>query len=257
MESTQDRAPTPPYPRPPIIEAVFAFHFLHPLDRRTIERLASSLKKKFPAQTRIMDVTIDTARATVPHSVQPNGYILRDADNSLTLIIEPEALSAARLPPYTTWEDLIDHAKSMWAKLKKVAGHPQLIRLSTRFINRIDIRSSQAAEQKSEKNSINLATYLQFGLTIPPAFASLPLFSFSLSCHLGNTRDTLRHTIQVASVPSPLIDHTSLILDIDVATTEAVPMLESEMWAIAQSLRVRKNEIFEASITDATRRLFA
>ena len=52
---------TPSYPNPPIVEAVFAFHFCEPLSVKTLERFGRRLKKRFPAQEQMFSVKIDAA----------------------------------------------------------------------------------------------------------------------------------------------------------------------------------------------------
>jgi uncharacterized protein (TIGR04255 family) len=48
----------------------------------------------------------------------------------------------------------------------------------------------------------------------------------------------------------------SLVLDIDVFRTVDIPQTDPELWNLFEQLRKKKNEVFEACITDAARRLF-
>jgi uncharacterized protein (TIGR04255 family) len=50
-------------------------------------------------------------------------------------------------------------------------------------------------------------------------------------------------------------DIVSVILDIDLFRDVHLPGDEEELWALFEQLRERKNEVFEASITDRTREL--
>ncbi|MNC96343.1 hypothetical protein D3C83_136960 [compost metagenome] len=49
--------------------------------------------------------------------------------------------------------------------------------------------------------------------------------------------------------------HISIVLDIDVFRLGIESWKDSEVWAFLDKLRGRKNEIFEACITDRTREL--
>jgi uncharacterized protein (TIGR04255 family) len=249
--------PTSPYPRPPITEAVFAFHFANHLDRRVIERFARANRKQFPAQEQMYDISIDTTRPAEARA-RPIGFKVTEAEKALIVIIRPETIAIARLPPYKSWEDLLSNAKDVWDTLKKLAGHPQLSRLSTRYINRLDIKLTSAVPNVPGTTSVNLADYLKFGITIPPDLLTFPLTNFHITCGFASdpSHEKFQHTITVASIPSPLIDHAAFMLDIDVATIEPIPMREEQMWAIAEALRRRKNQLFEASVTDTARRLF-
>ena len=204
----------------------------------------------------MFDIKVETNRKPSPGSVQANGFVLTNADKAVSIVVRPETISAARLPPYTTWDDLVDHAKDVWESIKQVAGHPKVSRLSTRFINRIDIRTRPFASSAPPK-SLNLGDFFQLGFTIPKQLTAFPVETFHISWHSASPTGTLKQTIQLAATPSPLIDYASFVLDIDVATTDPIPVRDKEMWATIKALRERKNEIFQACITDETRRLFA
>ena len=49
----------------------------------------------------------------------------------------------------------------------------------------------------------------------------------------------------------------SIILDIDLFRQENVPQDEKEMWDFFEVLHDRKNDVFEACLTDKARELFA
>ena len=204
----------------------------------------------------MFDINLDQGSTSKPGSVKANGFILTNADKAVTIVVRPETISAGRLPPYTTWDDLVDHAKEVWGEIKEVAGHPKVSRLSTRFINRIDIRTRVSGSSALPQPLI-LGDYFNLGFTIPQPLAEFPLEKFHINFYTGSPNGTLKQTIQLATTPSPLIDYASFLLDIDVATTEPVPMRDKEMWAVAKELRDRKNELFQSCITDNTRRLFA
>ena len=60
-----------------------------------------------------------------------------------------------------------------------------------------------------------------------------------------------------AMVNPPAPGVVSVVLDLDLIRAIAVPSEEDEIWDVFEKLHVRKNEIFEACITDETRRLIA
>jgi uncharacterized protein (TIGR04255 family) len=57
-------------------------------------------------------------------------------------------------------------------------------------------------------------------------------------------------------VPPPNEKMSSIVLDIDLFRTKSLLQDENGLWANIELLRNGKNSIFEACITDATRRLF-
>jgi uncharacterized protein (TIGR04255 family) len=58
-----------------------------------------------------------------------------------------------------------------------------------------------------------------------------------------------------AMVPPPRDNVASVLLDIDLYRDTDIPTEDEAIWAIFEQLRVRKNEAFEACITDAARKL--
>jgi len=62
--------------------------------------------------------------------------------------------------------------------------------------------------------------------------------------------------VNTSQVPSPLVGHTSVLLDIDVYFDRDVPQADDELWAAAERLHVAKNNVFEGAITDRARELF-
>jgi len=57
--------------------------------------------------------------------------------------------------------------------------------------------------------------------------------------------------------PAPLINHVSMVLDIDVFRTDQIPGRDADLWDCIDTVRSLKNAIFEACITDEARKLFA
>jgi uncharacterized protein (TIGR04255 family) len=68
--------------------------------------------------------------------------------------------------------------------------------------------------------------------------------------------DDCRFVINSSLVPPPLVDHASVILDIDVSRAGDPPQKDDEIWALIDRIRVHKNHIFEESVTDKARELF-
>ncbi len=59
-----------------------------------------------------------------------------------------------------------------------------------------------------------------------------------------------------AMLPPTRSDAISILFDIDLFKASAVPQEEQEIWGLFEQMRIRKNRIFEGSITDKARELF-
>jgi uncharacterized protein (TIGR04255 family) len=93
-------------------------------------------------------------------------------------------------------------------------------------------------------------------LSLPPYVQAMALQTFHVNCSLLHASEQYKYVLQFSSTPSPLIDHVSFTIDIDVATTGPVLVNEDKMWDLIGSLRKHKNDLFESCITPETRELF-
>ena len=57
-------------------------------------------------------------------------------------------------------------------------------------------------------------------------------------------------------VQSPLIDHFSIVLDLDLSPQGDIPQRNDEIWEMINLMRGHKNNAFEMCITDKARELF-
>ena len=55
----------------------------------------------------------------------------------------------------------------------------------------------------------------------------------------------------------PLLNHVSLLLDIDIFRTEEIPNNDNQLWEVVEEAHVLKNNVFETCITEETRKLIS
>ena len=63
-------------------------------------------------------------------------------------------------------------------------------------------------------------------------------------------------TLNSAVVPAPILDHASFIIDQDIAKEVDLPQSDNDIYELLNEIRVRKNNVFEACISDRARELF-
>jgi uncharacterized protein (TIGR04255 family) len=238
------------YKKPPVIEAVIAIHLSVPLEMKWIDSFALKRKTSFPHSEDVIEMfTSFNAQTTQSTSqVKKVGRKIRSADGTRVVSVWPNQIAFSQLPPYTNWETLRDEARENWDVLTKIAKHKSVARVSTRYINRIDIPAEG-------NGNVDLHKYFNVGLSLPSYAQSLHLQQFHINCALNHING-LKFQLQVVSTPSPLIDFMSFVIDIDLTTIDAVPSNEDKMWELIGSLRQYKNDLFESCITPETRKLF-
>jgi uncharacterized protein (TIGR04255 family) len=118
--------------------------------------------------------------------------------------------------------------------------------VGVRYINRIDVPGGR----------IILEDYLSFHPQMSAvAVGNLMgyVMQVTLETFMPKWTATLTSTILQ---PPPVPDRNSILLDIDVFRSEALPNREDELWAMINEARIIKNDLFERSITPAARELF-
>lgn len=156
-----------------------------------------------------------------------------------------DGFTLSRLAPYESWQPFRDEARRLWASHRERTNPQEVLRLAVRYINRVDIPAP----------TVDLKEYFRTGPEVSP---DLPqqLAGFFLQVRLP--MESLHGTalINQTIIPPDREGVISVVLDIDVFRSEAVPAEESAIWDVFERLHACKNEIFEASITSKTRELF-
>jgi uncharacterized protein (TIGR04255 family) len=243
--------PQPPYKKPPILEAVIAVHFSEPLELKWIDAFALKRKARFSRAEDMVEIsaTFHPQSAQSASNIKKIGRKLTDAGGSSVIIITATQMGIIQLAPYTDWDTLYREAREHWDLLAKIMKRRAVSHVSTRYVNRIDIPVGL-------NEQLDLHRYFNIGLSLPAYAQALNLNTFNISSELVHSSGNHKYVLQLAYVTSPLIDHMSFTLDIDISSVGLVPVNEDRMWELIGSLREYKNKLFEACITPETRKLF-
>lgn len=239
----------------PITEAVIEIRFEKPLSRELIEKLHERMQHTYVSSTHLakLDVQVDVQERQATIDEREQGYRLASKDEVDVLLITPGSMICSRLAPYNGWEKFRTCAKDNWKLWKKITGYQKIQRIGARYINRIDI---PVIPDSTGEVTIRVEDYFNVYPEYPDPgmMASMSNFAMQVAGPLGT--DNLKLIINTNSVPSPLLDHVSMVLDIDVSLADGVPQKNSSLWKMFEVIRIQKNRIFEESITEMTRSLF-
>jgi uncharacterized protein (TIGR04255 family) len=114
-----------------------------------------------------------------------------------------------------------------------------------RYINRIDI----------PKTKIEIYDYFGLYPKVPEQLPQQDVIGFALNLLMPQQDLQCVANIQQAFSEPVKPEHVSIILDIDIFRLQIEDWNDDVTWAFLEKLRDRKNEIFEACITDRTREL--
>jgi uncharacterized protein (TIGR04255 family) len=219
-------------------------------DQGVLQRLAESLKVDFPKQAPMQMIQMgiaqqpgELAQPTISQSV--GGFRLSRTDDSRVLQIRQDGFAYSHLPPYTEWPTFKAEAQPLWKRYREVFPDAKLTRCALRYINRIDILAERIEEPD----------YFKLYPKIPETLPQRDVIGMALNLQMPqNDLQCVANLMQAFGEPVK-VGHISFILDIDIFRLQIEDWDDETTWAFLERLRHRKNEIFEACITDRTREL--
>jgi uncharacterized protein (TIGR04255 family) len=242
--------PEQPYKRPPIIEAVIGLRFADPIDSATLDKVSSALKPFYPREDILKGVQFQMrldATSAASQSIEQIGYRLSSPDQTHLLILTPTppSLTMSQLAPYPGWDQFFARFCRDWDAWKKSVGYRKVIRVGVRYINRIDIPTAEPVLYEEQ--------FLNVYPDIPEVLG--PMMQYALQTQLSITDIGCILTLNSSVVPSPLIGHRSFVIDLDIAK-DSPPQNDDAIYELISRIRIAKNRVFEACITDRARELF-
>lgn len=132
----------------------------------------------------------------------------------------------------------------LWNIYREVCKPIAVRRISLRYINQLELPGSLT----------DLQQYLRTRVEIP---AEIPNGLSSFFMQLQIPQPDLPGILILNEALAPQIDPTvwPVILDFDLFREDVWESDDAAIWQLLEKFRTRKNDLFEASITDATRKL--
>lgn len=178
------------------------------------------------------------------------GYRFTSPDATRVIGINQQNYSLTALPPYPGWEGLLAEFNHHLPTWRKVVGRRALSRIGVRYINRFDIPCPIGSK-------IRMEDYMVFRSTEPDILDE-PVRGLTVQVNSGIIADRLQVNLTTQTVDSPLVDHVSLSLDIDIFRDSVdVPQSDSDISDFLEVARRRRTEIFEKCITDEMRKVIS
>jgi len=244
----------PHYLKPPIVEAVIDLRVEpHPDAKiKDMKKIGETEKGMYPIHESVYKRSVAGEFKAHPKPLakakaeqEKVGHKFSTADKNHVFQVRKNGFTFSHVGHYESWEPFRDEAKRLWTSYREQCYPRKVIRVAVRYINRIDIPESK----------IEMKDYFR---TAPEISPDLPqqLAGFFMQLKLPQP-DLQAQALINQTIAEPLRSElVSVILDIDVFRSVAVPQDEDSIWEFFEQLHVRKNLLFEACITDKTRRLF-
>ena len=242
------------YKQPPITEAVIEIKFVTTFDPVRLDEANKKFAKNYPQHQAVKQQLI---KINLPNKEQQGskataqreesvGHRRSDPDVTQLLLALPSSFIVSQLAPYSGWEAFFKRFVRDWNVWKRVMGHNEIARIGVRYINRIDIPVVD--------NVARFEDYLNYYPHTPTSLDPVLAYAIQTENYLSNIDCKL--TINSAVVEAPILDHMSFVVDQDISREFNPPQKDSEIMSLLEQIRLEKNRIFEACITDKARARF-
>lgn len=166
---------------------------------------------------------------------EPSGFLLRSADEKWVVQFRLDGFTVSRLQPYGTWDELKGKASILWSKYSEAAKPTKIVRIASRFINRVQLPIGESFEKTFLTNFV-------IGPTLPQSVAG----------YLLRVVIPFEEHDAIAIVTQSIEGNgTECILDLDAFSEQPQGIAENEMWGRFDGLREVKNRLFFGSFTGA------
>ena len=180
---------------------------------------------------------------------QQTGFRLVSQDKRETFIARLDGFVYSIQAPYDRWETFRDEARRLWGSYLSVSDAVGVTRAAVRYINQLNFPGAE----------VEMKDYLRTVPEVSPDFPHGGLAGFFMQLQIPQPDLECMLILNEAPTQAPNPETTSILLDFDLFRERFDRPWKvdenNEVWEFMERLHQRKNEVFEASITEKTRRL--
>lgn len=246
------------YRNAPIVEAVIDLRarFDNEPTAGDLKRVAGTLKGQFPIQEDVHQFQMAVKMGDISKKNPPSsslgqrriGVLMRPGNGQRVLQFQQGGFSYSHLAPYTDWATFRNEAREHWDVYRRLFKPAAVIRYAVRFINRI------ALPQGWE----GLDSFISLYPNVPDGLqTSVERYFMQLQLSQSHVASNAQLIINSALAEGDQGGGVSLMLDFDLFAPTNLAADSEEVWERLDAFGVRKNEVFEACITDHTRSLIS
>ena len=240
------------YKHPPITEAVIGISFSSPVNHADINSVNKKFHKYYPHHQTVSNfnvavgLTNDQINKPTADVNKEDGHRLSTADMTQLLLLWPSSFTLSQLAPYLGWDHFFERFVRDWGLWKKTIGFQIISRIGVRYINRIDIPITAPV--------IEYEGFLNVYPKLPDSLNPIHAYAVQAVLELKDIDCLLR--INSAAVPSPILGHSSFVIDLDISKEINPPQSDNDIYDLLNKIRVQKNAVFEACVSSRARELF-
>ena len=240
------------YDKAPIREAIIDIQIENSssLTLANLEKVGILLPQGYAERHRVMmgqlRGQLEAGVFTATASQDPMGYAFVGGEGKHVLQCKVNGFTFSRLAPYQTWEQFRGEAKKLWASYRQIVGALPVVRVGLRYVNQLDL-------------PVPMRDFGDYIRSYPEISSDLPqlVAGFFMQVQIPQEDLGAMLVLNEAIVPPSVPDVVSVVLDIDVFKQGLKLESDDDVWNIMDTLRLRKNLIFEGCITNNTRELIS
>lgn len=247
-----------PYPNAPILEALIDLRVTQEqsVSVEDLAKVRELVVDRYPNQATeyiyegqmYIEEAGDPMKTEATH--QSNGFRFTSQDGRQVFYARLDGFALSVRAPYDSWKPFRDEARRLWNLYRSVTRVGGVTRAAVRYVNQLNIPGEH----------VKLGEYLRTSPEVSSDYTHGQLAGFFMQLQLW--QEDLDCWLVVNESPAQSLDArtVSILLDLDLFQERFDQPWSVEddaaIWEFLEQLRDRKNEIFEASITEKTRRLF-
>jgi uncharacterized protein (TIGR04255 family) len=238
------------YSRSPLTEAVIDIRVELPDDisLEILSGIQSGQEALYPTRRDHFfiegQLSIDPDQPPASATRSHRGYTFSSEDGRHVLQINLDGFAFSRLAPYDNWESFRGEARRLWQIYRSVTRPKSVTRLAVRYINHLNL-------------PLPVNDFKEYLRTTPEVSPDLPQGLSNYFMQLQIPQEDLRALLILNEtlLPPQSEDSATVLLDIDIFRDTDVPGDEEGIWSFFEQLRTRKNQVFEACITEHMKEL--
>lgn len=239
------------YDRPPIIQAIVEFRSRQAFKNETKKKRAIKAFAKNYAEHQpkiLKQITFELNPNGNPKAITTDIHedLFTSEDITEQLQVKQSSFVIAQIAPYCGWDEFFGRVERDWRLWCDYISIIDLDRVGLRYINRIDI--------PMEDGSGTPGAYINIMPNLPAGSGTGGSYKLRTDSNLIDLDAHL--VVQSSLAMSPIPNKLAINLDMDIGKQyKSTPDIE-EVFNFLHQARRKKNEIFEACITDEARALF-
>lgn len=237
------------YSKPPILEVVLELRFSEAVSASRVQHASERIASRYANQAQQEQVEVLANFDTQTAEFKVVGQMVQhtSTDQTELLSLSTGNLAWAKRAPYEGWEAFTARVAAELGPVLKALQHPSFARIGLRYVNRIDVPSSDDGLTRYED-------YINYKIEAGPFLEPSAGYTWLIKAY--RPEEDLFVTLQSAVVAPEIPGTGAFTFDIDVAAETGIPKDAEALMLRLEGMRVLKNQIFEAGITERAREMY-